>query len=497
MSKCKDVLRLARTPRSGNDTPVAALPRIEPPAIPRGVAPPEVKLAMDSHNATNGVYDYANLVQTHEAFIGYPILAQLAQKPEFRLLTMKTAQAMVRNWIEFKSKSKADRSDRIKEIEAEMERLKVCDLFETMAVQNGFMGRSQLFVDLGQHDGEELQTPMIMDKAKLYNQLRKFKLVEAMYSYPVDYRTDNPLADSYYNPQAWYVMGQKVHASRLLLFVAHPLPNLLKPAYNFGGMSMSQLAMPYVDNWLSTRNAINRMIRNFSITGIATDMQAVLNGDSGDDIISRAELYNAQRDNQGLYMLNKETEEMFQHNTPLTTLDALQAQSQEHMSSISSIPLIVLFGISPTGLNASSDGEIRVWYDYVKDMQESLFRDNLQKVIEIIQLSKWGQVDPDITFDFVPLWEADATEVSAVRKANAETDQLYMDMGVISSQEIRSNLSQDPDSGYTGLPEINPELVIKNIQDEEAERTEGIDPKADPSEPGERGGVPGPDDKAD
>ncbi len=458
MEKCRAMVMHARTPRTKGDD--SAAPRIAAPTILPGVVPAEVKLAHDS--ATNGVYDYANMVQTHEAFVGYPTLAQLAQKPEFRLLTMKTAQAMVRKWIEFKSKSKGDKSELIKELEKEMDRLKVCDLFEQMAVQNGFMGRSQLFVDLGEHEGQELETPMIMDKAKLLNKLRKFKLVEAMYSYPVDYRTDNPLADSYYNPQAWYVMGQKVHASRLLLFVAHPLPNLLKPAYNFGGMSMSQLAIPYVENWLSTRESVNRLIRNFSITGIKTEMSAVLAGDTGDSLIQRGELYNAQRDNQGLFMLDNATEEMFQHNTPLSTLDALQAQSQEHMSSISSIPLMVLFGISPTGLNASSEGEIRVWYDYVKDMQESLFRDNLQKVIEIIQISKWGQVDPDITFDFVSLWEANAKEIADVRKLRAETDASYLEQGVISSEEIRANLASDPDSGYNGLPAINPLLMMAN-----------------------------------
>lgn len=466
LSKCRDMVLRARTPRA---TSAAPAPTLAAPEIPPGVVPLDIKLAQDSACAQAGVYDYANMCNTREAFIGYPNLAQLTQKPEFRMLSEKTAQAMVRKWIEFKSTSVKDKTDLIKVIEDELKRYKVRELFEEMAKQDGFFGRAQLFVDLGEHEGEELQTPMIMDKAKLLGKLRKFKVIEAMYSYPVDYRADNPMSDSYYNPQAWYVMGNKVHASRLLLFVGRPLPNLLKPAYNFGGMSMSQLALPYVQNWLSTRQSVNRLIENFSITGLKTNMAAALTGDSGDDLISRAELYNAQRDNQGMFVIDFETEEMFQHNVPLTTLDALQAQSQEHMSSISSIPLIVLFGISPTGLNASSEGEIRVWYDYVRDMQESLFRDNLKKVIEIIQLSKFGQVDNEITFDFVSLWEQDATEVEASRKTHAETSQIYFDMGVIGPEEIRDELSKDPDSGYSGLPELNPALLTQPTDDQSTE----------------------------
>ena len=486
MAKKMNITRMAimaaRRLIVGDNAPVADDRLFKPPEILPGVVPDEIKLGMD--DSLQDIYNYANanLCLSHEHFLGYAYLAQLAQKPEFRLMAEKTAEAMCRKWIEFKSKSKDDKTEIIKAIELEMDRLQIRHLFEQLAFQDAIFGRAQLFVDLGQHEGEELTKPMFMAKEKLLGKLRKFKLIEALYSYPVEYRADNPMADSYYNPQAWYVMGKKVHASRLLLFVGRPLPDILKPAYNFGGMSMSQLAMPYVENWLSTRQSVNRLIRNFSITGIKTDMAAVLAGESGDDIVSRAELYNTQRDTQGLYMLDKETEEMFQHNVPLSTLDKLQAQSQEQMSSISSIPLIVFFGITPSGLNASSEGELRVWYDYIKDRQEKFFRANLQKVIEIIQLSKWGQVDPEITFDFIDLWQPDATEVAASRKVRAETDQIYFDMGVIGAEEVRNELSNDPDSGYTGLPEIDMSLLE---HDETESAGEGDNPETDTSKPGE------------
>lgn len=471
----------ARGLRTDSSSPVAAAPTpFKPPEMPRGVVPDNVRIAMD--DAMTDIYGYANanLCQSYEGFLGFASLAQLAQKPEFRLMAEKTAEAMTRKWIEFKSTSTGDKTDRIKELEQLMERYQIRSLFEQLAFQDSIFGRAQLFVDLGQHDGEELTTPMLMHPSKLFGKLRKFKLIEAMYSYAVEYRADNPMADSFFNPQSWYVMGNKVHASRLLLFVGRPLPDMLKPAYNFGGMSMSQLAIPYVENWLSTRQHVNRLIRNFSITGLKTNMAAVLAGETGDDIINRAELYNAQRDNQGMYMLDMETEDMFQHNVPLGTLDKLQAQSQEHMASISSIPLVVFFGISPSGLNASSEGEIRTWYDYIKDRQEKFFRPNLQKVIEIIQIAHWGKVDNEIKFDFVDLWQPNALEVEQCRKTRAETDQIYFDMGVIQPTEVRTELATNPDSGYTGLPEIDLSLLTKPEDDEAASTGEKPDnPEAD------------------
>ncbi|WP_163360700.1 anti-CBASS protein Acb1 family protein, partial [Klebsiella aerogenes] len=74
------------------------------------------------------------------------------------------------------------------------------------------------------------------------------------------YNTTNPLAADWYKPALWYVQGRPVHATRLLTFVGREVPDLLKPAYSFGGLSMSQMAKPYVDNWLRTRASVADLI---------------------------------------------------------------------------------------------------------------------------------------------------------------------------------------------------------------------------------------------
>jgi hypothetical protein len=54
------------------------------------------------------------------------------------------------------------------------------------------------------------------------------------------YNAINPLKGDWYNPQTWYVMGQEIHGSRLPTFIGHPVPDMLKPAYSFGGLSLSR-----------------------------------------------------------------------------------------------------------------------------------------------------------------------------------------------------------------------------------------------------------------
>lgn len=435
-------------------------PKFYSPTVMPGTVPAEIKMAMDSSNVN--VYRYANSgICAFSSFIGYPVLAQLMQVSEYRQLSEKPAMAMTRKWIDFKTKSGGDKSKRIAEIKNEFEHFKIKELFAEAAKLEGAFGACKLFVDLGEQgevDPDELMTPLIMDKAKLYGKLRKFKIVEPMYTYPYDYSAANPLLDTYYNPRGWYVMGTRVHSSRLLSFVGRPVPDMLKPAYNFGGISLSQLSMETVDNWLKTRRSVNKIISNFSTTGIRTNMGDVLNGDCGDELLARAQLFTEMKDNQGVMLLNNgdpntagEGEEMFQLNTPLTTLDKLQAQAQEHMSAPSSMPLSILLGITPTGLNASTDGEIRTFYDHVLDMQNVLFFDNLTTVLQIIQLSKWGEVDEDIVFDFVSLWQQTEEEKAKTRESDAKCAQMLVDIGAISAEDVRKKIATDEHSGYTGI----------------------------------------------
>lgn len=429
----------------------------KPPEMLPGVAP-AAEMAMDA--AHTDIYAYLNAGNCgRETFPGFAYLAQLTQLPEYRMLSEKTADAMVRRWIKIGSKGKGNKSARIAAIEDALTRFNVRELYRNAAKYDGFFGRSQIFFDFGDIDGSELQIPLLLDKAKIgVGKLRCLTLVEAMYTYPSDYNSDNPLDPTFYVPQSWYVMGKKVHDSRLMTFVSKPLPNILKPAYQFCGMSVSQLCRSYVDNWKGTVKSVNRMINNYSKSGIKTDLSNTLSGDddgtSEGGILQRAELYSAISENQGLMMLHKsgeESEEFFQFNTPLTTLDKLQAQAQEHMASVCNTPISVLLGITPAGLNASTDGEIRIWHERILDMQEILFRANLTKLINVLQLDIDGTIDPDIVFHFLPLWEQSEEEKAKNRKSDADCAAIYSGLGAISAEEVREKLASDPESGFTGL----------------------------------------------
>jgi phage-related protein (TIGR01555 family) len=299
---------------------------------------------------------------------------------------------------------------------------------------------------------------LFIDKAKITKgSLIGFRIVEPVWTYPSMYNSTNPLGADFYRPSSWFVMGKNVHASRLLMLTSRPVPDMLKASYNFGGLSLSQLAEPYVNNWLRTRDSVGDLVHSFSISGICTNMAAELSGASSTTLSDRAKLFNDLRDNRGVFLLDKDSEEFFQFNTPLSGLDALQAQAQEQMASVSNIPLVKLLGISPAGLNASSEGEIRVFYDYIHAEQEKSFQEPLKTILDILQLDMYGEIDPEITSEFEELYQLDELQRATVRKTEADTDAVLITAAVISPDDARERLIADKSNGYVAL-EANPDL---------------------------------------
>jgi hypothetical protein len=216
-----------------------------------------------------------------------------------------------------------------------------------------------------------------------------------------------------------------------------------------------------VEQWISARDSVARIIRNFRANVLMTNMASTLADDPGQGLSDRVKLFNALSDNDGMMVLDKDTEEYTQVNTALTGLDELQAQAQEHMCAPSHIPLVKLTGVTPSGLNASGEEEMQVWYDYVKAQQENDFGEHIETCSHAIQCHLFGQIYPDIIHEFVDLTELDGEALARVRKSDGENATAYITMGVISPEEERERLASEPTSGYDNLsgPAPDPEEV--------------------------------------
>lgn len=449
------------------------------------------------------------------SFPGFPFLASLQQISEYRAPCEVLSSEMTREWIEVVTKGDSatadggqdktdtdqddtqdegnpdldddidkpqvgkvpgegeaspednEKDDKIRKITERMEELKLRERFQQCALYDLQFGGGHLYWEFkGAEDDRGRQLPLVISEIKKGSLLR-VTAIEPYWMTPFSYNADKPNLPDFYVPQSWMMLGKKTATSRLMIFIGRPVPDLIKPSYNFTGISLAQLMAPYIDRWLRTAKSVNDLINIFSIVNLATNMNAMLmdGGDNGLTLAQRMKAFTAGRDNRGVMITNYDTEELKIVEASLASLDKLQAQSQEHMAAPCHIPLIKLFGITPSGLNATSEGEFQAFYDWLLSQCMHVFGDHLKRALEIVQMDLFGVVDDEITFKFKPLWTPTAKELADIRKADAERDNTYVTMGAISPDEVRARLAGDPTSGYDGLqgdapgPPIDPNQI--------------------------------------
>lgn len=417
---------------------------------PPGVVPNnengKAALAMDATP-----YDYVNqafMMNSDVAvFIGYPALASLAQTTEYFNQATVLSDEMVRNWISVKSTD--DENDRADEIEKLLVKYDVKRLIRKAIMQDSLFGVCHIFID----NGGDIEIPLILDSRAIPKGTKiKFKTIDPTWCYPAMYNARDPLADDFYKPQSWFVMGQQVHESRIIDIVSRPVPDILKPSYNFGGLSLTQMMLPYVQDWHDAKSNVIKILRTLRMRGLKTDMEARLQ-DPG-EFDKRIKLFNKYQDNFGIWALDTE-EELVHHQTSLGELSSLLSNYQEQLCIPARTTNLKLLGTPPAGLSASGDAEIETWHETVSGYQEH-YRHAIETIIKIIQLAEFGDIDETIYFDFMPLDEVGEKERAEINEIAVRTIATASDSQIISTEQAAETL-RNLDMG--GFEHINIEEI--------------------------------------
>jgi hypothetical protein len=316
---------------------------------------------------------------------------------------------------------------------------------------------------------------LVPEKISKARPLKRLRVVEPMWTSPAKYNSTNPLAPDFYVPTEWFVYGKRIDGSRLLTIIGRPVPDMLKPAYAFGGQALTALMKPYVDNWLRGRQSASDMLHSYSVMNLATNMEDMLAAGAATDLAMRVAYFSNMRDNNGLNVTNKADEELTNVSAPISGVEGLVGQAQEQLASAARIPLSIYLQITPTGLNASSENEIRSFYADVHSYQEDNLRPPLATIFDVVQLSLFGAIDPEVTFEFEPLWEMSDKDRADIIAKEATADAAYINAGVVDPEEARDRLRSDEGSLYFGvdLSAPAPEPEVKENDDDDDDDDDG------------------------
>jgi len=246
------LLALTARPDAGQPVDPFAMP-----VFPKPVEASANRLAADEaliSSAQWAAAAFSIMTTSGIGFLGYPMLAEMSQRPEYRRAAEIIAQELTREWIDLTYEGEGDQTDKLKAIKDWLVRMDAQTMLQRAIELEAYFGRSHIFIDTGDSDSpEELKTPIgdgvdAISRVKVSKDhpVRRLRAIEAVWTYPQRYGTSNPLKPDWYAPQAWLVQGQEVAASRLLTFIFRPVSDLLKPAYAFGGIPLIQLIKPYI-----------------------------------------------------------------------------------------------------------------------------------------------------------------------------------------------------------------------------------------------------------
>lgn len=413
-----------------------------------GVIPEDKKGAVLAMDATP--YDLLNnmsIGDEYSGFRGYPQLAAMSQKVEYSNMHSVFADEMTRTWIEVKSRKEGD--PEIKAMEQALIKYDVKRLIHEAVRQDSQYGVAHIYIDTGAKTDDELEKPLFLDPRKIpKGALKGLRVVDPTWIYPAMYNTQWPLAEGFYKPQAWFVMGKTVHESRFNDIVSRPVPDILKPSYNFGGLSLTQLMEDYVVDWRDAKKNVIKILRTLRMRGLKTDLDARLQDRNEFD--KRLRLAGQYQDNFGLWALDN-SEELIHMQTSLSELSNLLSNYQDQLCIPSRITNLKLLGNAPAGLNASGDSELDTWHETVSGYQDGNLRKPLENIFKIIQLSEFGEIKEDIYFEFKPLDEVSEKERAEITKIRVDAVAVAADSQLVSSEEARDALKGIEGAGFENL----------------------------------------------
>lgn len=367
------------------------------------------------------------------------------------------------------------------EVEAKLEELGVVDaLWRGLSYERAYGGGAVL---LGAQDmSGDLSTPL-GERVTSLDWLTVFDPDEIMPEYfyadptapkfgePSHYQINPLMVGNPKDQQAKPPQKITVHESRLLVFPGIRVSRRI-PFYTptlWGDSVLTRVWDVLRDHGMGF-NAAAVLMNDFAQSVFKIkNLADAMTEDRDDEIRTRTQAVELSRSVARAIIIDSE-EEFERKQTPVTGLPELLDRFSIMLAAAADMPLTLLMGVSPGGLNATGESDIRFFYDRVRAQQERKLKPHLERLVKII-FGVLGKKEPDQwSVKFRPLWQHSVKEMAEARKLQAETDKLYVDMMSLSPSDVaRSRFGGD---GYSFETDVD--MEERDRLEEEAKEAERL-----------------------
>jgi phage-related protein (TIGR01555 family) len=307
---------------------------------------------------------------------------------------------------------------------------------------------------IGALDGGDLEKQLRPANIKTFEYLRIIDRTDISFD-KIEFQFD-PLKPRYGLPEYYPVsfkrskMGladvKHVHHSRIIEIHGERVPagatKTLTEEQRYWGVSVLQRVYRRLEILGTSIGSIGALLNEISIGKYKfKDLAGILEMPNGDRLIKkRVELMDLCKSVfRSMYF--DSTEDYIRETLQLGGVDAVLHIIIMLVSADTGYPITRLFGVSPAGMNATGESDMRNYYDKVRSRQQRILKPMILRIVQII--SEWKNI-PEPFIEFRPLKQMSEKERAELEKLQADKDQAvantyktYIDMGAMDPYEAR------------------------------------------------------------
>lgn len=269
----------------------------------------------------------------------------------------------------------------------------------------------------------------------------------------------NPASRHFYEPTWWRINTIMVHRSHLIICRTEELPDILKPTYFYGGVSIPQKISERVYAAERTANEAPMLTMTKRLDVLTTDMTKA--AAKPGKFVAALQKFVFNRDNYGIKTIGLD-EKMEQYDTALADLDNVIMTQFQLVSAACGVPSTKLLGTSPKGFNTTGEFEESSYHEFLES-QQTIWGTPLLNRHHLLLIR--SEIAPQFgieSFSTTATWnKLDAMtekELADCNKVKADTGAVLVSSGAIDGADERARVISDPESGYSGIPDEVPEV---------------------------------------
>lgn len=279
----------------------------------------------------------------------------------------------------------------------------------------------------------------------------------------------DPSSEHFYEPTWWQVNGKRYHRSHLCIFRAGEVADILKPIYRYGGISVPQRIIERVYAAERTANEGPQLAMTKRLTVWKTDLSALYTNQ--EQAAVHMAMFARYRDNHGVKLVDTD-DAIEQHDTTLADLDATIMTQYQLVAAAAHVPATKLLGTTPKGFNSTGEYDESSYHEELETIQANDLTPLLDRHYLLLMRSKLAPGSGiTITLDWAPVDSPTAKEYAEINKINADTDNVLVQTGAIDGVDVRNRIKEDPNSGYTGIADVEAETGLEDLLNGETDPT--------------------------